>query len=393
MSATHRPAIRIGSADTFHIYNLLLSYLFEQPRTMLIQHLDHRPAQEHTSWTPLLDAPNPVDSATLDTLNVRYIASRILEDRYGARGHEGLVRWYGYTDEDNTWEPMASLWKHHAYVCKRYTGTIRAAPNAPKLKAPKRDNDPSDDSGVAAGDALRSVRLNIFRTLRQAPARRPAKDALYSTLMDAWPIGNDRCRRDVHVIDGKERKGPTNQHCVLCRLYRGVRVRETAVHAHYECPFVIAAMDTLLRGIAARSCTNHEEATRMAEESASALTSRTRTGLVTGYRPTNLMRTTADSSVDAEPFASAIAELHTAIAARRRRIDLQTDWNHVHIDTLRVYSDVWRNMDELARNTKTLALAEDCKLEIRYPLKDFSTTGPIPDWMRTWNSSGWANNA
>ncbi|KAG5645615.1 hypothetical protein DXG03_005606 [Asterophora parasitica] len=65
------------------------------------------------------------------TKEPRYVVSRIKADRIGSNGKEYLVSWFGYTDNDDTWEPEATLLQDARSAVEEYLASSGSEPRRP----------------------------------------------------------------------------------------------------------------------------------------------------------------------------------------------------------------------------------------------------------------------
>ena len=80
---------------------------------------------------------------------------------------------------------------------------------------------------TASDSTISAVRLSICKASHHnAMHGRQLAHALYLTVQDARPLGNNRCMK----------VGPTHTHCDICFAIDGVLRRETARHVTHECP-------------------------------------------------------------------------------------------------------------------------------------------------------------
>ena len=96
---------------------------------------------------------------------------------------------------------------------------------------------------TASDSTISAVRLSICKASHHnAMHGRQLAHALYLTVQDAHPLGNNRCMK----------VGPTHTHCDICFAIDGVLRRETARHVTHECPYSQIVIDPLLRSFASR---------------------------------------------------------------------------------------------------------------------------------------------
>ena len=91
---------------------------------------------------------------------------------------------------------------------------------------------PDEAASMAQGRGL------LFGSRHMTGHDRVAKDLGYSVLLDALPLGNDRCSK---------RGLPSYMLCDVCLAVHGMRCRETARHAFWDCPHVSLLMDLIER--------------------------------------------------------------------------------------------------------------------------------------------------
>ena len=117
--------------------------------------------------------------------------------------------------------------------------------------APPRTLDPSrDPSETSTSHAhllqpmstLGAVRASMCKASHPSPAVGfPAAHALYLTLQDARPLGNERCRKH----------GPTRTLCDICWHACRLSNRELSSHALVDCPYSRLVIDPILRQLLA----------------------------------------------------------------------------------------------------------------------------------------------
>ena len=90
--------VAIAHADVHHIYNLMLSRLFQPVRTFDLDATTSDNSRQHTSWRDLLPEEGPYD------------VQEILDHKGTIQGKtEYLVRWQHYTDYWDSWEPEENV--------------------------------------------------------------------------------------------------------------------------------------------------------------------------------------------------------------------------------------------------------------------------------------------
>ena len=361
-----------ANTDVFHIYELLLSYLFVPPRTFDCSR-DHERDTDAlgVGWTHLL-APHG------GWADKEYDIERIVAWRDSGTGGEYLVRWAGYGAHMDTWEPQEEIEATDAF--RRYDYSPVADVRSPETRA--CNGRMSATHGLSRWEC--ATRADIFAQRSRWQAHRGTMDMHYSVLTDAEPLGNDRCRK----------VGPSWRTCNWCLFFRGMRIRETVNHAHLDCPVVRMALDTVFRAAVAVGCVNETAERRWRMLSVDDLVREQRTGLVTGVRLENVMRGTAEGAADDVAFGVLVVETHRAIAETRRLHAKQDVARWSHPITM-IYGLTRKAMDAHVRRSCKRAHDQEQRLLILNPgIADFGENeGPVHEWEKQWVTTGWATES
>ena len=98
-----REPIPVASADVFHIYNMLLSYMFMPPRTFALTDMHSPRSEEHTSWAFLLRVETE-ECGDVDLSEDEDVIEAITAARMGDEEREYSVHW------DRRRRPLQAVW-------------------------------------------------------------------------------------------------------------------------------------------------------------------------------------------------------------------------------------------------------------------------------------------
>ena len=211
---------------------------------------------------------------------------------------------YGRTDRIRASVPVMAADTSHLYAMQ-----------LSRQFAPPRTMDGSvSETSTTWVDALdhptvcmSDVRLAAFCLPCAKMLPRWTQESHWRTLVDAWPMGNGRCRK----------VGPSAQLCEVCwrmghcddlsRAHQLTLFRETTRHVRLDCRYAAAVVDTLARAVA------HVEGYNVTDANALAAAFLTEVGaaMVTGHRGPG-------RSADG-PFGALVAELSRELVERRQR--------------------------------------------------------------------------
>ena len=236
---------------------------------------------------------------------------------------------------------------------------------------PPSDTSTSFSHLLSAKSALPpEVRLSIC--LASHPSvqhgRREA-EALYLTVFDARPLGNDRCPK----------VGPTHAHCDICWLVDGVLRRETTRHVSHECPYSQLVLDPLVREFAMRVV--HEGHT---DTIATMPTSQLLTLFERLY--------TTGSTVDT-PIAPAVAHnlagcISRVLFARASSNAPRSPPAPLRFSPSLAYAEIVSLLQDRANHTFRFAGEQDNNLAILHPGIEpwLLEHGHVAEWQKAWSS-------
>ena len=386
-----RPPIPICDADVYHIYQALLSYCFVPMRTFDLHHTHTQDGREHTSWVDLLD----LDDTDDDRDEQRWQVSHIVADNGSTTMPRYKVRWYGYSEDMDTWELEADI--QHLRAFKRYQAdrdnttqlpdvtlchecTDTMLPDNDGLQRPRLDSthtDPHDPT---------HLRRLIFSHRKQHNMDKRTSDALYNVWADARQIGPNRCTRKEVSLRG---------HCIYCHLIRRDVRDETTRHSHLECPHTTLILDMVFRTMMKLTATNAHALAAIEALTPFQLTRLHKRALITGLRVKDVSRSVPTAPSQEEPFLNLIAETHATIIHMAHMNDNCTSLPHFNFSLYHAYREIRSRMAYVTRSTYLAARAWEDRLRILQPGIEFENskgepTGPVAEWQKVWVNKGWA---
>jgi ribonuclease HI len=385
-----RPPIPICNADVYHIYHALLSYCFVPMRTFDLHHTHTVDGREHTSWVDLLTLDQ--DDGALD--EQRWQISHIVTDDGGTPPHLYKVRWYGYSEDMDTWEPAVRI--KHTKAFERYTAdTADGVPLCldcgdprPPLPDTLGLRRPRIESTHANPHDPTHLRRLIFCLRKQHSLDKRTSDRLYDVWADARRLGPRRCsRRDLHL----------RGRCIYCILVRRDVRDETTRHAHLDCPFTTLVLDMVYRTAMKLTATNAHTLSEIEALTPHQLTQLHKRALITGLRIHDVSRSVPTPPSQDEPFLNLIAETHASIIHVAHRNDICDSLDSLDFDLQRIYGMVRTRMAAVSRYTYLAACARENRLRILQPKIQLTDAngddhGPVAEWAQMWVTKGWATS-
>ena len=381
------PPISVANADVYHIYKALLSYCFVPMRTFDLDHTHTDDGREHTSWVDLLDVSGSHSGTCDDEWLISHVVERRTSDGYY------LVRWYGYSEDMDTWEAPDALIGTRALAAFESDQCVECDDPTPphalvQRRAAINATDPFCPPTTLPHDPTHLRRL-IFEHRKRHALDRVTSDAMYAMWGDAEYLGPARCSRRDRVLRGR---------CLYCMLVTGDTRDETTRHAHLDCPLAVGVLDMIYRVAMHISATNAHTTAALAALSPAQLVDAHRRELITGLRIGDVSRSVATPPSQDDAFTNLIAETHAALVRHLRRNGCVSAFSYVSFNVRRIYADVRRAMAAITRHTWLVALAQEDRLRILHPGIQFTSasgdgTGPVAEWEQRWVTKGWASAA
>ena len=220
-----------------------------------------------------------------------------------------------------------------------------------------------------------SVRAGICNACHPNTRRgRREAHATYLTIMDARPIGNNRCRKP----------SPTRMICDICWHLDGVARRETTQHVIHECPYTRLVLDPIMREIVAAVSRNEPDcdpATVLASSSCKLLSF------------TELLATTGctlgfNGTIQADVGANIAGCLSRVLFARAQGNAPQDHPTALTFSPSVAYHQFTSLLQSRASHTLRHAHALDSALMISHlGIEEWlEEHGNVADWKRAWGS-------
>ncbi|KAJ9607243.1 hypothetical protein H2200_008315 [Cladophialophora chaetospira] len=152
-----------------------------------------------------------------------YIVESIADHRTTKKDVLYLIKWQGYPEEQNTWEPEEHLLPHSRKVLAAYHKKIGGPPQLP-LKRPK-----SKQSLCAAASSE-----DLPATKRQK--RNGAKDEDVQDDLGTWLPKGNHWEDEVEKVDTIERNEETDQLMAYVKFKNGKRTKITMDMVYKHCP-------------------------------------------------------------------------------------------------------------------------------------------------------------